>query len=148
MRYVIIALLFLSVQHLSSGQKHEHKKNIEEAKKIYLQQQLALNETQAVAFWPLYGEYEQKKRKIRKSIRKLHFHEKDSLPDSQIIENFNQTMVYKQEELDLENEYFQHFLKVLSPSQVRKLYNAERTFMKKLYKRISSSEDHGRSRPH
>jgi hypothetical protein len=61
----------------------------------------------------------------------------ESMSDQQIRDNITQSFAMRQQELNLEKEYFDKFQKVISLRQVAQLFMAERDFTKEVIKRVA-----------
>ena len=61
------------------------------------------------------------------------------MTDQQLRDNFTQSFNTRQQELNLEKEYFDKFQKVISLRQVAQLFQAERDFTKEVIKRVAGA---------
>ncbi|MFN3382551.1 MAG: hypothetical protein ACK41O_24055, partial [Runella zeae] len=97
-------------------------------------------------FWPVYNEFDGKKKEIRKQMRKL-IAETNTLttPDEKILSNIRETLNLQQKEVDLEREYMNKFLKVINVRQLAELYKAEQMFTQMLLHRLNKKATPERS---
>ena len=111
---------------------------IEAAKAAMMTNRLNLTTEQSQQFWPVYNEFDAKKREIRKSLRKMA-DENTSLAqsDAKILANLKEGLEMKQKEVDLEGEYLAKFLKVINVRQVAELYKTEQMFARLLIDRLN-----------
>ena len=111
---------------------------LENAKIAFITARLTLTQEQAVHFWPLYNEFSAKRRDLNRSARLLR---RDTgtagLTDAQLRDNFTQEFALRQQQLNLEKEYFDKMQKVLALQQVAQLYQAERDFTKEVLRRVA-----------
>ncbi len=145
--YRIVFLLFLagsfsaSAQN-SSDQKHEERKErfqkIQTAKIAYITEKLSLNTEEAQKFWPVYNQLEEERRSIRHKSRGLRDDKIASLSDQQIREALNQRLAIQQAEVNIDKNYMEKFLKVISPRQLATFYRAEKEFTDILLKKLDS----------
>ena len=120
----------------------EEMQRIQDAKIAIITNRLNLTPEQATGFWPVYNEYSQKRRDIHRSQRKIINDKKeDGKTDVQVLNNLKDVQDLKQQELDLEKEYQNRFLKVISASQIIELYKAERTFNDMLIQRLKQRQE-------
>ncbi|WP_025763819.1 hypothetical protein [Dyadobacter tibetensis] len=135
-------VLLLSATAYAQRHSNDDMKRIQDAKVAIITNRLNLTAEQSAAFWPVYNEYSQKKRQIHREQRKI-FGEKraEGLDDREALNNLKEVQELKQRELDLEKEYQQNFLKVISASQVAELYKAERTFNEMLIQRLKHNRE-------
>lgn len=111
---------------------------LDNAKIAFLTSRLTLTQDQAQRFWPLYNEFAGKRRDLNRSARELRRDADDpGLSDGQLRDNFNRDFAIRQQQLNLEKEYFDKLQKVLTLRQVAQLYQAERDFTKEVLKRVA-----------
>ncbi len=110
---------------------------LENAKIAFLTNRISLTQEQAQKFWPLYNEFAAKRRDLNKSGRMLRRDITESMTDAQIRDNISQSFTARQQELNLEKDYFDKFQKVISLRQVAQLLNAERDFTREVIKRVA-----------
>ncbi|MBD2770487.1 hypothetical protein IC235_21595 [Hymenobacter sp. BT664] len=110
---------------------------LENAKIAFITNRVALTQDQAQKFWPVYNEYSSRRRELNRGGRLLRQEVSDALSDQQIRDNFSQAFTLRQQELNLEKEYFEKFQKVISLRQVAQLFVAERDFTKEVIKRVA-----------
>lgn len=136
--YIWMILWACAVFAQPPGEKNE---KIEAAKIGFLTERIHLTQEQAKVFWPVFEEYSSKKREIRKSIKKMrHQCVHGTMNDSEILTEMRRVHQVKQNELDLEKEYFEKFVKILSAKQVAELYDAERDFTKMLLDKLGDGK--------
>ncbi len=136
------ALLFLIIGAASTTanaqrRSEEEIKKIQDAKVAIITNRLNLTPEQSTGFWPMYNEYSQKRREIHRAQRKIINDKKaEGQNDEAVLNNLKEVQELRQKELDLEKEYQNKFLKVITASQVIELYKAERTFNDMLIQRL------------
>ncbi|MBF9221105.1 hypothetical protein [Hymenobacter ruricola] len=119
------------------GRKGQRLGQLENAKIAFITNRVALTQDQAQKFWPLYNEFSAKRRELNRGGRLLRRDVTEGMNDQQIRDNFNQAFAMRQQELNLEKEYFDKFQKVISLRQVAQLFQAERDFTKEVIKRVA-----------
>jgi Spy/CpxP family protein refolding chaperone len=137
----IFAILVIALGAITNAQaqrrSEEEIKRIQDAKVAIITNRLNLTPEQSAGFWPIYNEYSQKRREIHRSQRKIINDKKaEGQTDDQVLNNLKEVQDLRQKDLDLEKEYQNKFLKVISASQVIELYKAERTFNDMLIQRL------------
>ena len=140
-KYSFFLLLFISFFAVNSTfaqqRSEEEMQKIKDAKVAIITNRLNLTPEQSTGFWPVYNEYSQKRRDIHRAQRKIINDKKaEGKTDEQVLNNLTEVQDLKQKELDLEKEYQNRFLKVISANQVIELYKAERTFNDMLIQRL------------
>lgn len=105
------------------------RERIQAARAAYITEQLTLTTDEAEKFWPVYREYSDKRRVLYKELRAAR---RNPAADKTTEENEKALMELdfkiKQQQLDLEKEYTDKFLKVIPTHKVRMLPEVERKF--------------------
>ncbi len=129
--------VFLLTLHFAAAQGGGAQR-IDAAKAAMMTNRLNLTTEQSQQFWPVYNEFDAKKREIRKTLREIAG-ENSSLAqsDAKILANLKEGLILKQKEVDLEGEYLTKFLKVINVRQVAELYKTEQMFARLLIDRLN-----------
>ena len=122
-----------------SGRRTQRLGQLENAKIAFLTSRLSLTQDQAQRFWPLYNEFTAKRRDLHRGARQLRLADPAALTDQQVRDNINQSFGLRQQELNLEKDYFERFQKVLAVRQVGQLVQAEKDFTREVIKRVAGS---------
>jgi hypothetical protein len=95
----------------------------------YLTDKLGLTSEQAERFWPIYREFAQKRMEIRSELRVAAKEIDKNNPDPKKQQELvDLSLKIKQRVLDLEKDYSNRLLKVVSPEQMLRLPKAEAEF--------------------
>lgn len=126
---------------LSSYAQDGGNNKIESAKIGLITNRLNLSAEQSQQFWPVYNDFDGKKKDIRKQMRKLVI-ETNTLTtsDEKILANIKEMLNLQQKEVDLEREYMNKFLKVINVRQLAELYKAEQVFTQMLLNRLNKHQ--------
>ena len=132
---IVLILIFISIHSFAQSQKNMEK--IRAARIALITERLNLTPEQAEKFWPVYRQYENERRAIRKEFRDAR-QEMDvrNLTEEESKLLVQKSMDMKQKELNLEKEYSQRLTEVISTQQLFKLKGAEKDFQQMLLKRI------------
>ena len=122
---------------LGGGRRAQRIGQLENAKIAFITNRVVLTQDQAQKFWPLYNEFSDRRRELNRSGRLLRRDITEGMTDQQLRENFTQSFNTRQQELNLEKEYFEKFQKIISLRQVAQLFQAERDFTKEVIKRVA-----------
>lgn len=141
---VLIAVLAILFTTNAAAQDGGNPK-LESAKIGLITNRLNLSAEQAAQFWPVYNEFDSKKKEIRKALRKLVV-ETNTLTtsDEKILANLRESLNLQQREVDLEREYMAKFLKVINVRQLAELYKAEQLFTSMLLKKLNQNRINGK----
>ncbi len=139
MNYACVALLIgsLTLATAAGAQDLNGRQKIESAKIGMITNRLNLTPEQAPGFWAVYNEYNNKKQELNRRIRQLNNEPgRSSLNDDQIMNGIREVNATRQKLADLDEEYSNRFLKVISPPQLAELYKTEQMFNNMLLKRL------------
>lgn len=141
-KLLFLLVVVLSCQKVFSQDAGNQK--IDNAKIGLITNRLNLSAEQSQQFWPIYNEFDGKKKDIRKQMRRLIV-ETNTLTtsDDKILANLKETLNLQQKEVDLEKEYMGKFLKVVNVRQLAELYKAEQVFTQMLLKRLNNARKEG-----
>ncbi len=123
------------------GQSPETLKKIEAAKIALITERLELSPEQAEKFWPIYREYGQRRKEIRKDFdlaRKTFDPNKASEEENKkMLDMANQV---KDRQLKLERDYADRMSKVITSRQINNLRKAENDFKEMLIRRVRAQQ--------
>ena len=129
-------LLLGSTAAFAQDSRSQDRESIEAAKIAYITDKVGLTTEQAQKFWPIYNEYETKRRALVKAYRSGYRRDADALSEQEADDRIENYFITKEKELELEKEYAARYQKIITTKQLIKLYRAERDFTKLLLKRL------------
>ncbi|RNI29064.1 Spy/CpxP family protein refolding chaperone [Rufibacter latericius] len=149
MKFSNVLFLFLMLWGsvaLAQGQKKETPEErkariekIETAKIAFITDKVNLSGDQAQRFWPLYQEHDRRRSELRQKSRSLREENLNNYTDAQIQAGLEARLNFRQRELDLDKEYMDKYLRIVSPRQLAQFYRAEREFTKLLLERLQTA---------
>ena len=122
-----------------SGRTQDRRENVEAAKVAFLTDKMGLTSEQSQKFWPLYNEYETKRRELVRTYRSGYREDVDQLSDQEAKARLDSMFNTREKELELEKEYVARYQRVISSNQIIKLYRSEREFTKLLLKKLEAN---------
>jgi hypothetical protein len=125
---IIAFVLFLSTT-LSAQDDHR----VENVKKDFITKELQLTTQEVDAFFPIYNEYAQKRKDVRRSQREEMRESGESSVDKMLDK--------EQDMVDLKKEYLEKFRKVLPERKVVQLMEAESKFKLMLMQRLKDKRN-------
>jgi hypothetical protein len=141
---LLFALVLLAFSGQAQGRRGgERGEKIDAARTAFLTDKMKLTPDQAQKFWPLYNEYDAKRKEIRQKGRLFKGQNLETMSDAQIIDKMNLMFDSRQKELNLDKDYADKFQKVISVRQLAAMYKGEREFTKALLQKLNESK--GRS---
>ena len=143
-----VAVLLLINAGTLIAQSQEQIDKINEERKVYFTEKLELTDNESKAFWPLYDDFNNRKMKLVEDERNtwMYAHKNaENLSDKEILETLQKGHNLKQQQLDLEKEYYQgKFLKALPAKKVLKLGKVEWDFRRHLLRKLREEGKGGR----
>ena len=135
---LLLTLLSFSSSNAQAQQRRneEEMKKIQDAKVAIITNRLSLTPEQSKDFWPIYNEFSQKKREMNRSMRQIIKSKGATASDDQAMNSLKEVQDLKQKQVELEKEYQDRFLTVISAKQLTELYSAERDFNEMLLQRL------------
>ncbi|OJU76306.1 MAG: hypothetical protein BGO09_15270 [Bacteroidetes bacterium 47-18] len=118
-------MLVITGVKISSAQGFD---NIRQLKLEIVLREMNLNKDTEKKFLPLYTRYSDETLAIKKKLKTLEESTDNSNPQRKIQEREQ----YKQQILDIEKRYKDQFLRIISPSELDKMYKGEEKFKQKL----------------
>lgn len=140
---MLFSLSSIAQQNHIKPRKHsdQRKEKIESARIGFITQRLNLKPEQAEKFWPVYNEYQNQKKEIRKNMHKIKkMNSNLTITDEQIIKNINKMIDLKQQKLDIEKECIFKLQKVLTARQLVELHKAENDFTMMLLNKLGENK--------
>ena len=117
-KYLLLLLMFSGTFSLAHAQGGRSEK-VEALKIAFLTQKLQLTSAEAEKFWPVYNQYEDEIRSVKK----------DNKTGGDMLDG-------EQKLLDIRKKYKGSFEKILGPQKINTLYSAEKEFRTILIKRL------------
>ena len=139
-QYFFLILFCLLALGSLSASAQDRNENVEAAKIAYLTDKVELTADQAQKFWPVYNEYETKRRELMRNYRSGYRKNLEEMTEQEAKARIEEMFFIKEKELDLEKEYVAKYQRIITPKQLIKLYRAERDFTKLLLKKLDASK--------
>lgn len=139
--YFLTAAIFLfATSGILVAQSQEQIEKFNEERKVYFTDKLELSDAEAKSFWPLYDDFQNRKMKLVEDERNtwMYAHKNaENLSDKEILETLEKAYTLKDQQLELEREYYQDkFLKALPAKKVLKLGKVEWDFRRYLLRKL------------
>lgn len=152
MNKYLIALLFCFNFYFAQAQVSDttilgprfalRRAEIEKARKELIADRINLSPDQAKKFWPMYDQYIKEKLVLRRKMRLLDRKGANlTATDQELMDEINQMMNLRQQELDLDKKTKDNLAKVISVRQLAELYRTEKEFIKQLMQILTGKMD-------
>ncbi len=117
------------------------QEKIRAARIAYITEKLGLTPAEAEKFWPIYNEFDQKRKELRVQAKDLRRTQDANKPQEEIEKNaIAQQHQFRQKELDLEKDYSNRLLNVISAKKVMALPRTEKDFRDLLLRRMQQQQ--------
>ena len=137
LKMFIILWAFMLVGFIVNGQDRQARNKIESARIALITERLGLTPEQAEKFWPVYREYSQKRRELAQELRQARQGiDPQNMSEEQSRRLVDLAMDVKQREVDLEKQYSNRMMNVISSQQMLSLRKAEDDFRRMLLQRL------------
>lgn len=137
-KLVLIAVLFIGFNWVVEAQTNP---KVEAARIALITERLNLTPQQAEKFWPLYNEYTNKRRGIQQNMKQaLQGIDRNNVSDEEAKKIVQLQLDRKQQELNLEKQYSERILNVISSKQMVSLRKAEQDFREIIKARIKQRQ--------
>jgi len=137
-KIVILSCLFLLPgYHYAQGDKDK----VEAIRYNFISEQLKLTTSESEKFWPVYNEYNDKLKALRKNLRKSLKKAPDDLSDAEAEDLYQLDIKTKQAEAELYKEYRGKIKAIIGAKKTMKLRTAEEEFRRKVMEAIKDKDD-------
>ena len=144
-QFLLFVLLLTSIA--STGWAQDTNAKIEAARIALITERLNLTPDQAEKFWPIYKEYTNKRRDINQQFRsQVGKVDPKTVSEEEAKKLVQLQLDKKQQELNLEKQYSDRILGVISTRQMVSLRKAEQDFKVMLMEKIKQRQQMQRNR--
>jgi predicted component of viral defense system (DUF524 family) len=109
---------------------------VEALRAEYINKALKLSESESKSFWPIYNEFHDKLKAIKKNYRQTMNNLPEDFTDKKAEEIINLEIQTRQAEVDLEKQYNEKFKSILGIKKLGKLKQAEFNFKQKVLETV------------
>lgn len=154
-RSITSFLLLISATWMVTAlaQTDEQREKFKKDREAYYNEKLELTDQEIKAFWPIYNDFHNRRMKLAEDERNTFTYAQNNannLSDQEINNNLKKIRELKEQQIQLENQYYQDkFPKALPPKKVLKLYAVEWDFRRHLLRRLrdqGSQDDRDKGR--
>jgi Spy/CpxP family protein refolding chaperone len=131
MKKFLFMVLFLSAGFYSSAQdKDDHREKIKALKTAYITEGLNLTAQEAQQFWPIYNEYEKKRRELYRQERaEVNV---ECLSEEKADSKLEEYVELERKDYLLKKEYYKDLKKIFTARRIMELNKVENDFNRKM----------------
>ncbi|GAB4202541.1 MAG: hypothetical protein Fur0023_08530 [Bacteroidia bacterium] len=133
--HIVIVILLLGFK-FSTAQSPK----VDEARTNFIAQKLQLSPAEAKKFWPVYNEFIDKMRAIRKERKKLFSEYEYSSNPAEAEQFVNKHLQLDNAECQIKTDYTNKFRQIIGPVKTAQLLKAEEEFRKELIKILKTDK--------
>jgi hypothetical protein len=135
---VSILCFFLAAAVTLSAQKGD---KVEAMRVAYITKHVALSAAEAERFWPVYNEYHDKLRLVRKSLRQAHRHYSETMSEEDVKALASREMEFRKAETEIHHVYSARIAGIIGHRKYMRLRLAEEQFRREMLKILRDREE-------
>ena len=117
------------------------KDKIEALRVTFITKKVELNNSESEKFWPIYNEYNDKVKAIKKNLRQSYKKGVDNLSEKEAEDLYQLDLKSKQAETEIHSQYAQKIKDIIGVKKFVKLRVAEEEFKIEIIKNIKDKSD-------
>lgn len=137
-KILIITFLLSGINVFAQDDELPKNEKVEAMKVAFITEKLNLSSKEAEVFWPVYREFENEIKLVRKQMRDAakQYKQKTNATEKEADAYVQEQLTLKQKELDVIKKYIAQFKKVLPAQKVARLLSLEQEFKALLLKKL------------
>jgi hypothetical protein len=139
LRNILIFLVLLIQPALLFSQSDKDK--IEALRISFISKKIELSPDETEKFWPIYNEYNDKVKAVRKNLRLSYKKRQGNITDKDAEELYILEVQSRQAELDLYKQYSEKIKSVIGIKKLARLHLAEEEFKREIINSIKEKGD-------
>lgn len=132
--YIIVFLLFLFGKSLVFAQQGKDK--VEALRIAFISKKLELTTSESEKFWPIYNEYNDKVKAVRKNLRQSYRVKGEDMNEKEAEDLYLLDLQSRQAETDLHKQYSEKMKNIIGVKKLVKLRVAEEEFKREIINTI------------
>ncbi|MGZ3920930.1 MAG: hypothetical protein ACXVC7_11575 [Bacteroidia bacterium] len=135
--FILLWLFMLPFISLAQGERDK----VEALRMSFIEKKLELTKNESEKFWPVYNEYNDKVKALRKNLRVSLKKAPENLSDKEAEELYQLDIKTRQAEVDLHKTYSEKIKGIIGIKKLVKLRNAEDDFKREMINTIKEKSD-------
>jgi hypothetical protein len=137
-KILIILLLFCN---FSKGFAQSEKDKLEVLRVNFISKEIELTANESEKFWPVYNEYNDKVKAVKRNLRQSYKRKKEPLSEADAEELHVLEIQSRQAELDLYKQYSEKIKNIIGIKKLVKLRLAEEEFKRQIINTIKEKNE-------
>lgn len=134
-------ILFFLWLYLPFGSFAQDKDKVEALRMSFIEKKLELTKNESEKFWPVYNEYNDKIKALRKNLRQSFKKASENLSEKEAEDLYQLDIKSRQAEVDLHKTYSEKIKGIIGIKKLVKLRNAEDDFKREIINSIKEKSD-------
>jgi hypothetical protein len=140
-RLLRIIIIFSFLFKAESVFAQPDRDKVEALRTAFISKKLELTASEAEKFWPVYNEYNDKVKAIRKNLRQSYRKKSEPLTEKEAEELYYLDLQSKQMETDIHKQYSEKIKAIIGVKKIVKLRLAEEEFKREMINSIKDKSD-------
>ncbi len=137
---IFFTLLFLVGMATQAQDRDEHRKKIKALKTAHITEGLNLTPKEAQQFWPIYNEFEEKRRDLYRRER-ADVENLECLSEKEANSKLEEYVSLEKEDFLLKKEYYDDLRQIFSAKRIMQLKQLEEEFHRKLMREFRARRE-------
>lgn len=139
-KIILFTLLFLFGMATQAQDRDEHRKKIKALKTAHITEGLNLTPKEAQQFWPIYNEFEEKRRDLYRRER-ADVENIECLSEKEANSKLEEYVALEKEDFLLKKEYYHDLKQIFSAKKIMQLKQLEEEFHRKLMREFRARRE-------
>lgn len=139
-KIIFFTLLFLVGMATQAQDRDEHRKKIKALKTAHITEGLDLSPKEAQQFWPIYNEFEEKRRDLYRRER-ADVENLECLSEKEANSKLEEYVALEKEDFLLKKEYYNDLKQIFSAKKIMQLKQLEEEFHRKLMREFRARKE-------
>lgn len=110
------------------------KEKLDAARVAFITNRLDLKTDQAEKFWPVFNQFNEEREKLMQQLSAINRSSSEDLTDARANQMIAQRLSLQQNLLDMEKQFMEEIVKIITPVQAVKLGGVNREFTRQVYR--------------
>lgn len=129
--FLFTALILFSSLNMVAQDKSEHRERIKALKTAYITEGLKLTATEAQQFWPIYNEFDEKRRNLYRQER-AEVQNMECMSEEKANSQLEEYVEIERQDYLLKKKYYNDLKKIFSARRIMQLKKIEDEFNEKM----------------
>lgn len=130
-KLILISLLLLGTMAVKAQDRDEHREKIKALKTAHITEGLNLTAKEAQQFWPIYNQFEEKRRELYRRER-ADIQNLECMTENEATSKLNEYVEIEKEDFLLKKQYYIDLRQIFSAKKIMQLKQLEEEFNRKL----------------